>query len=209
MIELLLVERTRPFAEALATALTHGRAWSVRVAVSPTDALNVTYREAVDAAVIALPAPVGCAVCRELLDVRPGAKAIALCTPGADAEVLRWAGAGVSGCVSRSASLAEVVDAVETVLRGRTYCSQQLVGAFFSARSPRSPVLSEHASTLTQREWEILDLIAQGLRNKQIASVLHLQLATVKNHTHNAFVKIGVHSRSEAARWLVSTADKA
>ena len=91
---------------------------------------------------------------------------------------------------------------------GRAQCSAEVssilirrVYAFAAQQNPDSTT-----ETLTAREREILDLIAQGLTNQQIASRLSLTLHTVKNHVHNVLTKLGVGTRAEAA--TVARAEK-
>jgi DNA-binding NarL/FixJ family response regulator len=69
------------------------------------------------------------------------------------------------------------------------------------ARDNPGPAVGASAS-LTGREAEIAELVADGLSNKAIASVLSIELATVKNHVHSVLEKLGVHSRGEAAAKL-------
>jgi two-component system, NarL family, nitrate/nitrite response regulator NarL len=117
--------------------------------------------------------------------------------------VVLWARQGVSGCVARDARLEDLTAILDGVARGQMMCSPSLAAPLFEAAaglhlsSRRAP---EH-SQLTRRELEVLNLVAEGLTNKQIARILHLQIPTVKNHVHNIFAKLHVHSRREAAVW--------
>ena len=63
--------------------------------------------------------------------------------------------------------------------------------------SPAAPSGNEGAAPLTRREVEVLQLVAAGLQNKEIAEKLALSLATVRNHVHNMLEKLDVHSKLE------------
>ncbi|HEX7241600.1 MAG TPA: response regulator transcription factor, partial [Longimicrobiaceae bacterium] len=117
--------------------------------------------------------------------------------------VLACAEAGVSGYVSRGASLDDLVGALRSVARGELVCSPHIAGSLFrrvaalSERREASP-----AAVLTPREREILGLIDQGLSNKEISRRLRIELSTVKNHVHNLLEKLQVSRRGAAAACL-------
>ncbi len=115
-----------------------------------------------------------------------------------ESEVIGCAEAGVSGYVTREASLDELVEVVESVARGEMLCTPRIAALLLrrvaEAAAPRSSGLER----LTPRETEIVDLIEQGLSNKQIARRLSIELATVKNHVHNILEKLEVARRGEA-----------
>jgi len=116
-------------------------------------------------------------------------------------EVIACAEAGVSGYVTREASLDELVDVVESVARGESLCSPRISGLLLrrvteAAARQRRPV---PADRLTPREAQIVGLIDEGLSNKQIAGRLSIEVATVKNHVHSILEKLQVERRAEAA----------
>lgn len=98
----------------------------------------------------------------------------------------------------------EIAAAIRTVAAGGTVLGRTGSAAAVSAlrTAPRRPdVGSEYG--LTRRECEVVDLLAEGHTNAEIAAALHLTVKTVKNHLHNAYGKLGVTSRAEAvSRWL-------
>lgn len=127
---------------------------------------------------------------------------------GRESEIIACAEAGVTGLHLRSESFDYLLDLVRTARDGQAKCSPEVsailmsrVYAFAAQQNPDSTT-----ETLTAREREILDLIAQGLTNQQIASRLSLTLHTVKNHVHNVLTKLGVGTRAEAA--TVARAEK-
>ena len=98
------------------------------------------------------------------------------------------------GCCTQSTSLAELLEVVKRVAAGDTaVCAAAaplLLRAVSRAQSSRD-------SALSAREQEIAALVARGLSNKQIASSMHLELSTVKNHVHRIFAKVGISRRSQ------------
>jgi two-component system, NarL family, nitrate/nitrite response regulator NarL len=132
-------------------------------------------------------------------------KLIALGVREVESDVVEAAEAGVSGYVGRDASLQELVDAVECTARGESPCPPHiaalLIGRLAAAAATRGPA-RDLASKLTPREAEIVDLIDEGLSNKQIAGRLSIEPATVKNHVHNILEKLDVTRRGEAAAAL-------
>src|SRR5207237_5932500 len=100
-----------------------------------------------------------------------------------------------------------IVVAVEcAVLRGLYFprrCAFTLRDrvAALAAQSKAEERAEGPLSTLTQREWEVLQLVDQGMSNKEIAGHQGIELATVKNHVHNILNKLHVHKRISAANW--------
>jgi DNA-binding NarL/FixJ family response regulator len=140
------------------------------------------------------------AVVREV----PDSYTVALALGETESEIIDWAEAGVSGYVTRDASIAELVMVIERVTRGEVLCSPRVAGSLFrrvSALASEGRTTSPPAR-LTAREWEIVELINEGLSNKEIAARLVIELATVKNHVHNILAKLNVARRGEAAARL-------
>ena len=78
------------------------------------------------------------------------------------------------------------------------YVGKLLAACPIAQRAAVSPPSREMVEPLSSRELEILELVAKGLTNQQIAEQLFLSLATVKWHTHNIYGKLGVHNRTQA-----------
>lgn len=118
-------------------------------------------------------------------------------------EVVRLAEAGVAGYVTRDASLRDLVAVLEASARGEVLCPPRMVAALLgriatlAAAVPPQP--APPTAEITAREAEILDLVDQGLSNKEIAARLCIEVATVKNHLHNVMQKLQVSRRTEAA----------
>lgn len=110
----------------------------------------------------------------------------------------------MAGYVLRDASLEELVDTLVSTARGELQCSAQIAGALqrrladLASQTGGSPELE----SLTPREWEIAELIHQGLTNKEIAVRLTIEVATVKNHVHRILFKLHARNRAEVAASL-------
>lgn len=119
------------------------------------------------------------------------------------AEILPLLRAGALGCLAHSASVPELVRGLIAVGRGELFLPPGIAGqalvALARGEGPR-PDLTE---PLSEREAEILGLLAQGLTNKDIAQTLIVSVRTVEAHLRNLFAKLGVRSRTEAALWAV------
>jgi two-component system NarL family response regulator len=119
----------------------------------------------------------------------PDARIVALTFYGADAEVQRALDAGAMGLLPKAARAPEIVEAVHRVHAGRPYLAAELEEELLQSR--RRPAL-------TTREVEVLALLAEGLRNQQIARALRLSLNTVKVHVNHILEKLGAQDRTEA-----------
>ena len=115
-----------------------------------------------------------------------------------DRTIIDCVQVGASGCVLQDARLDEIVAAIDAVASGVAPCSTRVVTTLFhyvaARRDEDHPVL---APSLTIREEHILQLVAGGFSNGQIAEQLKLRPQTVKNHVRRVFEKLDVHSRLE------------
>ena len=128
-------------------------------------------------------------------------RVVALAVPDAEREVIDCAEAGVAGFVTREGSIADVTATIESVARGEAIFSPKAAATLLrrvaTLAAERAP--GPDAGHLTSRELEIVSLIDEGLSNKEIATRLHIELPTVKNHVHNILEKLNVSRRAEAA----------
>lgn len=141
---------------------------------------------------IELPGIDGIAATRRILAARPQTRVI-IFTAHTEPELLALAlRAGVSGYVLKTAPAEDVARAVEVVRAGDTFVGPELTGY------DRHDGDLEKLTALTPREREILGLLADGLRVREIAERLTLSPATVHTHVRNAIAKLEVDSRTEA-----------
>ena len=126
-----------------------------------------------------------------------GPMIVALSVMDVDAEIVAWAEVGVAGFVTRDDSVADLVRCVLAAVDGELCCSPRAAGFLLRRVAARARGYGRAATTgaLTRQQLRVLDLIGQGLSNKEIASTLGIEVATVKNHVHTLLGKLQVQSR--------------
>ncbi|MFI6395130.1 response regulator [Nonomuraea sp. NPDC050540] len=139
-----------------------------------------------------LPGMDGITLLREHLP-RPRPRVLMLTTVGRAGEIQRALAAGADGFVLKDATGEELAAAVRGAHAGVTTLSASAGRLLARARPPG-------LEALTAREREVLDLVAEGLSNQDIARTLGLAERTVKAHVSNVLAKLGVTSRTQAAR---------
>jgi DNA-binding NarL/FixJ family response regulator len=142
-----------------------------------------------------LPDGDGVAAIGELRRLRPSAEIVVLTASAADHVLVAAIEAGAAGFVSKTRGLAEVTAAVRAAASGEAVISPELLVRLLP-RLQRGRQ-SGH-SDLTEREREVLGLLAEGLSNAAIAKQLTVSVHTVRNHIANLSAKLGAHSKLEA-----------
>lgn len=135
---------------------------------------------------------------RQILAAQPDTAVLVLTMLDGDDSVFAAMRAGARGYLLKGADRAEIGQALDTVSRGGIVFSSGIAArvlAFFAGRDTATLV---PFPALTDREREILDLVARGLTNAEIASRLVLSPKTVRNHVSNVFAKLAVATRAEA-----------
>lgn len=133
----------------------------------------------------------------------PTARVIVMGLLPAQEDVANYVRAGASGFIMKDASFDEFVETIRAVAAGAEVLPQALTNTLFSqiARNAvggnNSRVLD--AVRLTTRERQVIDLLGEGLSNKEIATRLHIAVHTVKSHVHNILEKLALRSRLEVA----------
>ena len=166
------------------------------------EALQLAAREQPD--VILLDLNLGCAsgldILPGLFKAAPGARVIIL-TGDCDQELHQRAiQAGATGLFMKGESPELLFKAIEKVHGGEIWLDRGMIAWFFSGRPlAKEKVNPEHAriASLTEREREVVTLITQGLKNKQLAERLFISEGTVRHHLTSAFDKLGVKDRLE------------
>jgi DNA-binding NarL/FixJ family response regulator len=136
-----------------------------------------------------MPVMDGVTAIRAITSEFPEARILALTTYEGDADIRRALEAGARGYLLKDMLLTEVIQAVRAVRRG-----ERVIPNAVAARLAEFPERSE----LTERELEVLQLVARGLSNKEVARAIGRTDETVKIHLKNTFVKLGVADRTEA-----------
>ena len=119
-------------------------------------------------------------------------------------DILRFVEAGVSGFILKDATVAEFTKTIRTVAGGEKVLPTILAGSLFSQIVDYGVKELGHkklaqAVRMTRREREIVELIAEGLANKEIAYKLSLSIYTIKSHVHNILEKMALNSRVQIA----------
>ena len=204
MIRVLVVSDSRLYREGLAHLLRAETALGVISTVAHGEeaiACARSGREAVVAVDMAMTETLEAV--RTLAGYAPGSKIIVLGVPEAEEQVIPVLEAGASGYVTRSASVQDLVAIIRSVVSGETICSPRMAALLATRVSMLAAGgSSARPAMLTPREVAIGRLIRDGLTNKEIASRLEIELATVKNHVHNILEKLRVGRRADAAAWM-------
>jgi DNA-binding NarL/FixJ family response regulator len=144
---------------------------------------------------LSMPRMNGIEAIREIRKRVPGAKMLALTIHKAEEYVRAALQAGAHGYLLKESSHAELLRAARQVLGGRIYISPELADLFPDGRGDETPPKRKTRwETLTSREREILKLIAEGNKNKDIARALFISVKTVEKHRSNLMEKLGVHN---------------
>jgi DNA-binding NarL/FixJ family response regulator len=137
---------------------------------------------------------------RRVAELARAPRVLMLTNHDRDDYVLPLLAAGISGYLLKDEIPDAIVQAIHAVASGGTWFSQRIAGVI--ARSTYAPAPDAEpvpgTPTLTPREWEILQHIAQGQSNSDIAEQLSLSKATVQNYVSNIYAKLGIESRAEA-----------
>jgi DNA-binding NarL/FixJ family response regulator len=120
-----------------------------------------------------------------------------------DEYVLEAIKAGAMGYLLKDLDAASLVSAVRRVATGESLIDQDVATRLLQDMARKTAPGSSGAALLTDREREILEAIASGLANKEIADKLTISERTVKNHITNIFKKIDVHDRTQAALFAI------
>jgi DNA-binding NarL/FixJ family response regulator len=143
---------------------------------------------------------------RRLTAEQPEVRVVVLTTYADDTSVFAALEAGARGYLTKDAGAGEIAQAIRTVHAGEALLDPSVQRRLLeSLRAPAATVAPEPPGPLpdglTQREAEVLGLIAGGLSNQEIAARLHVSETTVKTHINNLFSKTGVRDRAQAVRY--------
>ncbi|MFE7978723.1 response regulator [Streptomyces shenzhenensis] len=152
---------------------------------------------------IRMPELSGIEATRRITVDNPGIKVLVLTTFDLDEYVYEALRAGASGFLLKDASADKLAEAVRVVAAGDALLApgitRRLIAEFSRLRGTRRAPLKQRVGDLTERETEVLALIAQGLSNAEIAEQLVVAEQTVKTHVSRILVKLGLRDRTQAA----------
>ncbi len=154
---------------------------------------------------IRMPKTTGIEAARRIKEVAPSAKIVMLTISDEEEDLFEAIRAGASGYLLKDIPLDEVAGAVRSVHGGQSLINPSMAGKLLSefatlARRDAEEEPTKHAPApkLTDREMEVLRLVARGMNNRDIAKELFISENTVKNHVRNILEKLQIHSRMEA-----------
>jgi DNA-binding NarL/FixJ family response regulator len=137
---------------------------------------------------------------RSVAAERPDVALVALGLYEQRQEVVRCGRAGFVGYVARDASVDTLCKTLSEIVAGRLACPPEISGSLLRALFRKDPQSEESELALTRRESEVLQLLGQGLTNKEIGCQLFLSVATVKHHVHHILEKLKLSGRAQAMR---------
>ncbi len=157
-----------------------------------------------------MPGVDGVEATRQIVAADPTVRVLVLSASGEHDDVLEAVKAGATGYLVKSASRDELLEAVARTAQGDAVFTPGLAGLVLGefrrmSNRPADPASGPPAGTLTERETEILRLVAKGLSYKEIAGRLVISHRTVQNHVQNTLGKLQLHNRVELVRYAIAT----
>jgi DNA-binding NarL/FixJ family response regulator len=206
-IKIVIIEDNRLLREGLTAMLKEQRDLAVIASLSHGDALLRDRRLKPDVLLLdfILRGSTSLRLVQSIRATHPGAKIIIVDLAPIQPSLVDYVQAGVAGFVLKDATFREFLRTIRDVARGKKVLPPLLTSSLFSeivAHATENPRRNPFASVrMTSREREVIELIAEGLSNKQIASRLTLAVDTVKSHVHNILEKLQLHTRLEIASY--------
>ena len=147
----------------------------------------------------------GAEVTRQVMAIDPSIRVLVLSASGEQADVLEAVKAGALGYLVKSASREELISAVARTAAGETVFTPGLAGLVLGEfrRLASGGSGEDQAPVLTERETEVLRLIAKGMTAKAVAERLFISHRTVQNHVQNTLNKLQLHNRVELVRYAI------
>ena len=154
---------------------------------------------------VRMPRRTGVEACRAIKEAVPAAKILMLTVSDEESDLYEAVKSGANGYLLKDSSIEEVAQAIRVVNEGQSLISPsmavKLIDEFKQMSQPdRGPTTTFR---LTERELEVLRLVAKGLNNREVAKELFISENTVKNHVRNILEKLQLHSRMEAVMYAM------
>ena len=154
---------------------------------------------------IAMPNLNGIEAAQRILSAAPSISIVVLSMHADEGYVLRALKAGAKGYLLKDSAEGDLIEAIKSVTRGKTFFSAEITKMLAEdyVREIRARGIEDSYELLTPREREILQLLAEGKSNKDIATLLNLSLYTVETHRRNLQDKLNLHSFAELILYAV------
>jgi two-component system nitrate/nitrite response regulator NarL len=211
MTRVLIVIGVRLYREGLAQLLDARKELTIVGSESTgRDAIERLNETAPDVALVDMNIPDIHEISTVLAQRAPRIPLVAIGIGNSDWDVLKCAELGATGYIACESSVEQLAAAVHSAADGELTCSAGtaaiLIRRLSELAAERHSI--DSVGLLTRREREVAALMCTDLSNKDIATRLHIELATVKNHVHNILDKLRVHRRAEAVRLLAHTPNR-
>ena len=205
-IKILLVDDQPLFREGLRTVLSlHSDFEVVGEAANGSEAIRLTRSLLPSVVLMDLQMPIldGVSATRRLHEEQPSCRVIVLTTFDDDEMVFDGLRAGAVGYLLKDVPSEKLAEAIRAAARGESFLqpsvAAKVVAEFARLSGRTAAVMDSLIEPLSERELEILRLIARGTSNREIANGLFIAEGTVKNHVTNILAKLGVRDRTQAA----------
>jgi len=204
MIRLLLVDDQTLFRQGLASLLSLqedleviGQANHGREAIALTEELqpDVILMD------VRMPICDGVVATREIHQRYPWIRILVLTTFDEDEYIWQFLQAGALGYLLKSTPSGQIATAIRTIHQGYSQLGPTIAPKVFAQLNHIASTQISYPYLLSERELEVLQLLAQGKNNREIAAALHLTEGTVKNHMTHILCQLGVRDRTQATLW--------
>lgn len=171
------------------------------------NAIRIIKEKGPDVALVDLSMPImgGLSVIKEISATVPETKIVALTMHREEEYALNAFASGANGYCLKTSSLPELLSAIRTVLSGKTYASPEISYKILEGyiENKRRVKTKSSLETLTPRELEVLKLVGEGYRNKEIAEFLCISVKTVEKHRANIMQKLDLHNASALTAYAI------
>ncbi|RJP23664.1 MAG: DNA-binding response regulator [Candidatus Omnitrophota bacterium] len=177
----------------------------VAVASNGRETLDLIRKHDVDVVVmdISMPHMTGIEAAQQIKSLSPKVKVLALSVHTDNELVARMIEAGASGYLPKSCEIDELIEAIHTVMKNRTYLSPSVVDSVFKFMQKEPSQSDSSLSPLTPRERDVLQKIAEGKTTKETASLLCVSDSTVESHRQNIMKKLDIHTIAELTKYAI------
>ena len=156
---------------------------------------------------IAMPVLNGLEATRQILTANPAAKVIILSAHSDDEYIERMIAVGAKGFLEKQTSAEILTKAIREVAKGDTFFSPSITKRLRDDKNKprdRDGLLKANGARLTSRESEVLQLVAEGSANKQVAAELGISIKTVEKHRQNLMDKLNIHDTAGLTRYAIA-----